>query len=98
VTGVGSSIIIGDTSDEMTDRVTLNIERKANGIGRSTLALDLENEITGVESSIVNQEVPVWRQKIGRKNCSSFTLLQVFQVQIFLNLIHRQSCEVQKQA
>ncbi len=35
-----------------------------------------------------DQEVPVWRQDpLGGKNCSSFTLLQVFQVQIFLNLI-----------
>jgi hypothetical protein len=36
---------------------------------------------------------------LGEKNCSSCNLLQVFQVQIFLNLIvYPQSCQVQKQA
>lgn len=40
---------------------------------------------------MINQEVPVWRQnpldEKKKKSCSSFTLFQVFQVQIFLNLI-----------
>jgi hypothetical protein len=38
---------------------------------------------------------------VEKKSFSSYSLLQVFQFQIFLNLIvetHRQSCEAQKQA